>query len=164
MSTIKTQHGLGYQRRTYNRIASRLDKALPLQLVKYGLAGVLSAVLDLFIFYLLAHCFLPCVDTSFGDLRRAQYFMVDKSVAFLIANAFSYWLNSRWVFIPGRHGRITEIGLFLAISMTAYLIGLFISRSLIAYVGVSTHLAAIVCIAVATAINFVCRKLIVFEK
>ncbi len=160
MSTTRAQDDLRFTR----RFASLADNAFLIQVAKYGLAGVLSAAVDLGVFYILANFVLPCIDTDFGDAMRAQRFVINKTIAFAVVNASSYWLNARWVFTPGRHNRKTEIVLFFAISTTAYFVGLMLGRSLIGDFGMSTHLAAVTCIAVATAINFVFRKLVVFKN
>ncbi|QDV85728.1 GtrA family protein [Planctomycetes bacterium TBK1r] len=164
MSISRTQDDLRIRIGAAREFASLADKAFLIQVAKYGLAGVISASVDLGIFYVLANVVLPCIDTGFGDDLRAHRFVVDKTAAFVIANAFSYWLNAGWVFTPGRHSRKTEIALFFAISTTAYVIGLMLGRSLIGDFGMSTHLAAITCIIVATVINFVFRKLVIFKN
>lgn len=98
------------------------------QWVRYGIAGVLSAVVDLSIFFVLATCVLPCIDSGIGDDGRAFRFVINKTVAFLIANGFSYWLNAHFVFTPGRLSRFAELGMFFGISSLSYLVGAQLAR------------------------------------
>ncbi len=134
------------------------------QWIRYGIAGGMSALVDVGLFYLLASWALPCLDSAMGDEVRAWRFVVDKTAAFLLANGFSYWLSARWVFTPGRHSRFTEVTLFFAISTMSYLISAQLGRWLISDFALATELAAVVCICVATVINFTMRKLIVFRN
>ncbi len=134
------------------------------QWIRYGIAGGMSAAVDLGVFYLLACWALPCLDSAMGDEIRACRFVVDKTAAFVFANGFSYWLSARWVFTPGRHSRVTEITLFFVISTLSYLLGAQIGRWLISDFALATELAAVVCIGAATVMNFAMRKLIVFRR
>lgn len=133
------------------------------QWIRYGVAGGMSAAVDLGVFYLLATYALPCLDVAMGDDARAFRFIVNKTIAFVLANGFSYWLSSRWVFTPGRHTRATEITLFFVISTLSYVFGAQLARWLISDFALATELAAVVCIGVATVTNFVMRKLVVFQ-
>ncbi len=133
------------------------------QFVRYGIAGILSAAVDLGVFYILATYLLPCLDTAMGDDIRAFRFVINKTAAFVLANGFSYWISARWVFTPGRHSRLTEISLFFGISTLSYLFGVQFGRWLISDFALATELAAVVCIGVATVTNFVMRKLVVFH-
>lgn len=134
------------------------------QWIRYGIAGGMSAAVDLGLFYLLASYALPCLDVAMGDETRAVRFIFNKTIAFVLANSFSYWLSSRWVFTPGRHRRLTEIALFFATSTLSYVIGAQFARWLISDFAVASELAAIVCIGIATMANFVLRKLVVFQE
>lgn len=133
------------------------------QWIRYGVAGGMSAAVDLLVFYLLAKYALPCLDVAMGDETRAIRFTVNKTIAFGLANGFSYWLSARWVFTRGRHARVTEITLFLLISTLSYVCAAQLARWLISDFALATELAAVACIGVATVSNFVLRKLVVFQ-
>ncbi|QDT08695.1 GtrA family protein [Stieleria marina] len=137
---------------------------LQIQIVQYGLAGIASAIVDLAGFAVLATFILPCVNEGMGDATRSLRFAIDKSLAFAIANMFSYYISVRWVFVPGRHSRSKEMFLFLGISTISYLFGMQLGRGLINHFGTSTALAAIACITASTVINFFARKLLVFRR
>ncbi len=89
--------------------------------------------------------------------------MTDKTLAFLIANAASFWLNSHWVFESGRHRRSTELVLFVSVSLLSYGGGLQLGRYLIEHFATNSHVAAITCIGAATALNYIIRKTVVFR-
>ena len=144
-------------------VARSLSRIIQWQWVRYGLAGASSATVDLGMFYLLSIFVYPCLADSLGDSVRAYRFVVDKTFAFAIANVFSYWLNARYVFTPGRHRRVAEIVLFFTISLISCLLGMQLGRTLIGNYGMTTSFAAIICIAFATVINFGFRKLLVFR-
>ncbi|WP_197455609.1 GtrA family protein [Stieleria neptunia] len=95
---------------------------------------------------------------------RAFRFVINKTAAFVIANGFSYWLNVRWVFTPGRHKRITEMSLFFGISSMSYLVGAQLGCWLISGFAISTSLAAVVCVGASFVMNFVLRKTLVFRR
>ena len=141
-----------------------MNTALRPQWVRYLVAGAIAAGVDLAIFHLLAVYFLPCVDTSLGESVRSNRFIVDKTIAFLIANLSSYAMNSRWVFASGHHRKVTEVALFFGVSMLSYGCGMQFGRILIETFGASSDLAAIACIGLATMLNFTIRKTVVFRQ
>ncbi|QDV47564.1 GtrA-like protein [Stieleria neptunia] len=69
---------------------------------RYLIAGAFTALVDLFGIHLLENFVLPCDGISISEIVRSSHFAIDKTVAFVIANALSYWINSRWVFDQGR--------------------------------------------------------------
>lgn len=140
------------------------DTALRPQWVRYLIAGTIAAGVDFAVFHSLAVYIFPCVDASLGESIRSNRFMIDKTIAFLIANVSSYGMNSRWVFMPGRHPKLAEIALFFGASLLSYGCGMQIGRFLIGSYGASSHVAAIACIGLATVMNFTIRKTLVFRK
>jgi len=138
--------------------------ALRPQWVRYLVAGAIAAGVDLAVFHLLAVYVFPCVDQSLGENVRSSRFMLDKTIAFLIANATSYTMNSRWVFTPGRHRKVAEIALFFGVSLLSYGCGMQFGRTLIVSFDAPSHVAAIACIGLATVMNFTIRKTVVFRQ
>lgn len=146
----------------------RLDSPEPSRLqrqwVRYLIAGAFTALVDLFGFYLLATFVLPCDGIVISDIVRSRHFAVDKSIAFSIANAVSYWINSRWVFDQGRHHQTTEAILFFGVSLLSYFSGLQFGRFLMTTFNMPSLLAAVVCIGLATVMNYTIRKTMVFRR
>lgn len=134
------------------------------QWIRYLAAGVGAAAIDMLIFYILADIVLPCVDETMSETSRSQRFMVDKTIAFLMANSASYWMNSRWVFQRGRHHQSMEIVLFVGVSMFSYLCGMQFAHFLIESFATHTHIAAFACIGLATVVNFAIRKRLIFRR
>lgn len=133
------------------------------QWLRYGVAGASSAVVDLAAFYVLSTFVYCCGLETLADDVRAHRFVVDKALAFVIANGFSYWLNARYVFTPGRHRRWIELALFFGISSFSCLLGMQLGKSLILLYGVPPQWAAVACIGFSTILNFAFRKLLVFK-
>lgn len=134
-----------------------------IQMLRYGLAGISSCLVDLAVFSCLANYIYCCVDDNLGDVVRANRYLLDKTGAFLVANFVAYRLNAKWVFTGSRHHKPTEVSLFVASSMISHLAGMQISQRLIADYAVSTYLAATCCILIATVLNFAFRKMLIFQ-
>ncbi|WP_197203779.1 GtrA family protein [Crateriforma conspicua] len=126
------------------------------------IAGAFTALVDLSGFHLLETFALPC-DGNVSDMVRSRHFAIDKTVAFVIANALSYWINSRWVFAQGRHRQTIEAILFFGVSLFSYFSGLQFGRFLITAFNTPGLLAAVACIALATVLNYTIRKIFVFR-
>jgi len=148
------------QRTTFDVVKTGLRP----QWVRYLVAGVGAAAVDLSVFHLLATVVLPCVGEVMSETVRSQRFMIDKTFAFLIANVSSYTMNSRWVFEQGRHRESTEVTLFVSMSVLSYLGGMQLGRFLIEFFAAPSHLAAVACIGLATIMNYVIRKTVVFRR
>tara|TARA_R110002072_G_scaffold303004_1_gene491214 strand:+ start:10609 stop:11067 length:459 start_codon:yes stop_codon:yes gene_type:complete len=133
------------------------------QWVRYLIAGAFTALVDLFGFHLLENFVLPCDAISISEVARSRNFAIDKTVAFVIANALSYWINSRWVFDQGRHRPTTEAFLFFSVSLLSYFGGLQFGRLLITVLNTPGLIAAVACIVMATVLNYTIRKTMVFR-
>jgi putative flippase GtrA len=134
------------------------------QVFKYLVAGVTTAVVDLLIYHLMTAWVNPCEGAEVSNQMRSIHFALNKSASFAIANAMSYWLSVRWVFDGGKHKRLIEVGLFFVGSTVSYSIGMQTGRVVIETFGTPSHFAAVLCIGVATVLNFAARKLFVFRR
>jgi putative flippase GtrA len=121
-------------------------------------------MIDMGIFHVLATWVIPCVDGMQADSLRSLRFMTDKTLAFLIANTASFWMNTQWVFESGRHRKSTEVALFVSVSLLSYGVGLQLGRFLIERFATNSHVAAITCIGAATVLNYIIRKSVVFRS
>ena len=98
-----------------------------------------------------------------SDAIRARNSMIDNSVAFVFANLVAYLLNIWWVFKPGRHHWLMEIGLFYLVSGVSFVIGTALMGWLIRHFGLMTTVAFGANMVTSLAINFVLRKYVIFK-
>jgi len=149
------------------------------QFIKYAICGGVATGTHIVVFYLFAIMLFPAIgagDQVVGVLRRfgigvshpaeavrARNAVLDNVIAFFFSNTVAYLLNIMWVFEPGRHGRLVEIGVFFAVSATSMAIGTWLLRLLIRRFGFTTTLAFVANIVTSLAINFVMRKFVVFK-
>ena len=106
------------------------------QFVKYGISGGFATLVGIIIFYLVAWKIFPSLQekdlfvvvfdltvTEVDDVTRSLNSMLSNGVAFIFSNMVAYLINVFWVFIPGRHNRFVEIGLFYLVSGVSVIIG-----------------------------------------
>ena len=89
--------------------------------------------------------------------------MVDNGVAFLFSNFVAYLLNVPWVFEPGRHHGLIEIGLFYLVSGVSVVVGTALMGWLIRRFGMRTTYAFAANLVTALLINFAMRKFVIFK-
>lgn len=155
-----------------------------LQVIRYGLAGVAAMAANLLFFALAEQTLFPvpsagAVETPAfpgrlselgrwlgelgGDPRVLNYIRCNV-VAFFMANGVAYLLNFKWVFQGGRHSRRVEVFLFFLVSMISFVVGTALASALVGGFGVNEYLAKIGDVLAAVAINFVCRKFLIFQS
>ncbi len=154
------------------------------QFIKYAIAGGLATLAHVFLFFAFGRFIWPCLAKEdpflrfFGKLRlftvsddylrraelyRARNAAFSNFTAFFFANIFCYLLNRMFVFTPGRYSVVIEFVLFIIVSAVCCLIGTCFQSFLINKAKVQTTIAFCVNIFVSLAINFVLRKLFVFN-
>ncbi|MFT4639541.1 MAG: putative flippase GtrA [Verrucomicrobiales bacterium] len=133
------------------------------QIIRYGIVGLSATLLHVSIFSIFSLWINPAIDPELGNEVRAHRSTINTTIAFLISNVYTYLINSRYVFVPGRHSRMVEFGLFLAVSALSFGLGVWINRFLIATHGVPTFPAQGAFIVTSALINYVCRRFIVFK-
>ena len=89
--------------------------------------------------------------------------MKANGVAFVISNLVGYIINIYWVFVPGRHHWIVEIGLFYLVSGFAIVIGTGLMGLLIRRFGLLTTYAFGSNLFAALMINYAARKFFIFS-
>jgi putative flippase GtrA len=146
------------------------------QFIKYAVAGGVATASNIVIFFLIGWFLLPCLTPSdplvklFGldapsidDVLRARRAIYANSIGFVISN-FLAWLLNRWfVFRPGRHHVLVEVGLFYAVSGVSFVLGSTLMGVLIGRFGLSTSVAFGANIVVALLINYAMRKFVIFK-
>ena len=133
------------------------------QIIRYGIVGVSATLIDFTIFAILSQWVLPAIDSELGNQVRADRSTINSAIAFFIANIYTYVINQKYVFVPGRHRPLVEFLIFVGVSALSLLLGLWVMRYLINVYSVPTYPAKGVAIAVSILINYVCRRFLVFK-
>lgn len=148
---------------------NRKDTHTFLQFVKYGICGVGALIVHTVIFKLLLKFVWPHLDVtpSTDPAERWNHAIATLSpmfVGFLFANAFVYWLNTKWVFTQGRHSAVREFAIFTLVNLPGAVGGALGQSALIAFAGWSPMLSLIGFVVPNAMINFVCRKFFIFKN
>lgn len=146
------------------------------QFMKYAMAGGVATVVDMCIFSILGWKVFPCLrddelivrllDLDIPQLTaaaRTWNYTWATSIAFLFSNLTAYITNILWVFKPGRHSRLKEIGLFYAVSIISFFLALALSAALIKWFNAGAALAYVAKMFSSVLINYACRKYFVFK-
>jgi len=147
------------------------------QFIKYGIAGAFATIVDVLVFYCAAIFLLPALTpedpvarllglrlAALGEGVRSSRYVWDKTIAFLFSNLAAYIVNRAWVFTPGRHRQAVEFLLFTAVSVASFSAGTALGWLLIHWTGLPTTYAYAANMFASVAINYVCRKFIVFKN
>lgn len=135
-----------------------------IQFGKYGFCGVIS-LLVFIIFVTYAEHFFPHYFSS--DLlaqNLAWNTAILHFLAFIPANFVAYGLNRWLVFTPGRHSMKRELCLFTLISFISFALGEILPFWLIQNFSLPRPLIHFSFVISSALINFICRKLFVFEN
>ena len=146
------------------------------QFLKYAIGGGIATVAHIFVFHLCAWKVLPALQDDDHAVRlfkfrlpeqddktRSRNSMIDNGIAFMLSNFVAYLINIYWVFEPGRHHFLVEIGLFYAVSGVSIVIGTAIMGYLIRRYGILTTYAFMANLVTALLINFAMRKFVIFR-
>ena len=157
-------------RETLSRWLQTHDAPVLVQFVKYGLCGVVSTLILLVVAMGLSMTVIPAMDWSvidgepISDATRQRNLIINNLIAFPIANLAAYLLNIRLVFVPGRHSKGVEFGIFTAIAAVGFIAGLLGGPFLIKRYGIPSIVAQFLLMVTSALVNFVCRKFLVFVK
>jgi putative flippase GtrA len=152
------------------------------QFLKYSIAGGVATAVDVLIFYVLSWKVLPALQADDGLVRllrdwcgldlailpvaeavRARHFVINRVITYFFSNLTAYFINFYWVFTPGRHRRHVEVLLFYAVSLTSLAVGTTLGWAMIHFFGLSTTTSYLGNLVASLAINYVCRKYLVFK-
>jgi putative flippase GtrA len=159
------------------------DASPIIQFIKYGIVGVMSTLIQILVFYVVACTILKCLtqDDAFfkfldmlgvtysnltvddSDSVRAFRAAIATGVGFFFANIFCWIMNRLFVFKPGRHFWLVELVLFFGVSLIALGVGIAVQTVLIKYAGWTTSSAFIIEIVSSFVINYVVRKFFIFK-
>jgi putative flippase GtrA len=147
-----------------------------IQFIKYGLAGGAATVTDITVFYLLSWLVIPDLTPDDKVVKllhlhveplppavQERHFYINRCLTFLVSNFVAYVLNVLFVFKPGRHSRLKEFGLFYLVSAISFVIGTGLGGGIIHFLHCTTTAAFLANMAASLAINFVCRKYLIFK-
>lgn len=157
-------------RKTLQSWLSTHDAPVFVQFVKYGLAGVAATLILMLISMSLSLTLIPAMDWStvdgepITDALRQRNLIINNLIAFPFANHTAYLLNAKLVFVPGRHSRLFEFGIFTAIALFSFVVGLLAGPFLIRSFGLPSILAQFILIVTSAMVNFLCRKFLVFAR
>lgn len=132
------------------------------QFAKYAMAGAIGTATHFAIFTLLNETVLPANISQEGAERGWNFFWAF-TIAFFLANIVAYVINRRWVFQPGRHGRLVEIGLFYFLALTAFLLGTPLGAYLVAKFPLNEYFVYVLVTISSALVNFLGRKFLVFK-
>lgn len=151
------------------------------QFVKYGVIGVMAALVQTGVFYVLATTCLKCLTADDMAVRflgfpsaqfsgseawyasRGMVAAYATAVGFFLANVFCWLMNRRFVFRPGKFGWLAEFGMFFGVSTLATVIALAVMKVLIDSLGLMTTFAVVVEVVVSFLVNFFIRKYFIFK-
>ena len=146
------------------------------QFIKYSISGGVATLTHIIVFHLVAWKiffalqandwfvkFLNLPVQELDDSTRSRNSMIGNGMAFMISNLVAYFINIYWVFVPGRHHWMIEIGLFYLVSGVALTIGTAIMGFLIRRFGMLTTYAFGSNLVAALMINYAMRKFFIFN-
>ncbi|MCZ6625672.1 MAG: GtrA family protein [Deltaproteobacteria bacterium] len=146
------------------------------QFIKYSISGGVATLTHIIVFHLVAWKiffalqandwfvkFLNLPVQELDDSTRSRNSMIGNGMAFMISNLVAYLINIYWVFVPGRHHWMIEIGLFYLVSGVALTIGTVIMGFLIRRFGMLTTYAFGSNLVAALMINYAMRKFFIFN-
>jgi putative flippase GtrA len=152
------------------------DAGPAVQFVKYAIGGGIATAVHIVIFHLCAWKLFPALQpddwavrlfrlqvAAEDDSLRARNSMFDNGIAFIFSNMAAYLINIWWVFKPGKHGLLVEVGLFYLVSGVSMVIGSSVMGMLIRRRGMRTTFAFGANLVTALLINYAMRKFVIFN-
>ena len=147
-----------------------------IQFVKYAISGGVATATHILVFHLVAWKVFYALQANdwfvkilklpihqISDATRARNSMKANAVAFVVSNFVAYLINIYWVFIPGRHHWVVQIGLFYLVSAAAIAVGTAVMVFLIRRFGMLTTHAFGANIFAGLMINYAMRKFFIFS-
>ena len=147
-----------------------------IQFVKYAISGGIATTTHILVFHLFAWKLFYALQANdwfvkilklpihqISHRARARNSMKANGVAFIISNLIAYIINVYWVFVPGRHHWIVQIGLFYVVSGFAIALGTAVMVFLIRRFGMLTTHAFAANSFAGLMINYAMRKFFIFN-
>jgi putative flippase GtrA len=146
------------------------------QIAKFGVTGVLNALVDLgmltlFTFLFRKYLSIDSSDVVFSAFSIFTFYSIYKACSFIIANINSYYWNKYWTF-QKQDGKSTEFIQFFIVSAVGFAVNVLIASLIFKFIGTSTGLnddqagllGAVAGSIAGLAWNFTGYKFIVFKK
>jgi putative flippase GtrA len=156
--------------RTIRNAFLRRDTHPFLQFVKYGIAGVAAALAHNGLVLVLTLSLLPAgkgmlIDGQVLDeMTRNRHLLLANTFAWPLGTVVAYLMNTAFVFTPGRHSKLIEAGLFAFVGALGFFPGLLVVDWLAGRLGLPSTLAQLGFILTSVAVNFLCRKFLIFKR
>jgi putative flippase GtrA len=145
------------------RINSR-DTHPAIQFIKYGICGVAALITHAIIYKVLVTFFYQELnDTTMDPMVRGWKTIEPTAILFIFPNLLVYWLNTRWVFTPGKHSKVKEFLLFTIVNMPGAIFGVLGQAALVRYLNWPAMPAMLGFVVPNVLINFLCRKFFIFK-
>ncbi len=91
-----------------------------IQLFRFGMAGAICAVLEIFLFRFFAQ---PEILPSLFAIENAHYdYPISNFLSTGTAIVLNYYLSIRWVFEPGKHNQRREFAYFVLLSLLTLIV------------------------------------------
>ncbi|MDA0323739.1 MAG: GtrA family protein [Verrucomicrobia bacterium] len=152
------------------------DADRDIQFFKYAIAGATATAFHIVLFHLIAWKVFPALQAEdlfskllgltiepLEDAVRSRNSMYSNLGAFIFSNFFCWIINRAWVFNPGRHHIMVELGLFYVASSAAIGSGTLLMGWLISHYGMITTLAFCANLVTSLLINYGMRKFVIFK-
>lgn len=143
------------------------ETPLLLQIVKYLIFGISVTLVHIIVVYGLGYYLNPAIGEYIPRDIKLNRTIWNNIIAFIISNSAAFWLNSKYLFKPGRHSKVNEVLLFFLISGISFALGLFSIKKIFIFIESNVaveHLANLTFIVCSASVNFICRKFLVFSK
>ncbi|MFY0599362.1 MAG: GtrA family protein [Cyclobacteriaceae bacterium] len=127
-----------------------MNKLLSNRLIKFGIAGGISAILETIMLVVLVE-------------KVGLEYLTSNAIAFIFTNIFNYLLSRYWVFESSYEKYGEEIILFYIIVGVGLLINQFIMFVLVEHIMLDYKLSKLVAIAVTVLWNYFGKKKLVFK-
>jgi putative flippase GtrA len=132
-----------------------------IQFAKYSISGGVATVIFSTLFLYLSALFPG--NPAHTGLAKFMDTLPSVLCAFMFSNAAVYWLNTRWVFTPGRHSVIREFLFFTLVNMPGAVGGTVVLGLLESW-GFPKPVALVGFLVPNILINYICRKFFIFAK
>ena len=156
--------------RTILRRMNARDTHPMIQFIKYGICGVAATLTHNVLLYVVTALWLPAgrgmiVDgVALEEATRVYNLKLANARVFPVGVIVAYVTNVLWVFTTGRHSRVKEFALFAITSALGFFPALFALDALAGWLGLTSTVAQLGFILTSVAVNFACRKFIIFKS
>ena len=153
---------------SWRRMRAR-DMPWTVQLMVYGMCGVLATVISVGQVVILSKTIIPAYEgmlvngEPITDAIRAKHLLINNTIAFFTTNVAVYFLNVLLVFKRGRHHPWIEFFWFTVINLVSFVLSQIAGPWLVHEFGIATNIAIFTNAAFAAVINFIARKFFVFQ-